>query len=180
MSGECLCTDSLRGKRLPCGLLPERGWTGAECGAPRSPSRLQSRRRRVTIQGWGEGGSSKVAPLGLRSWDPPRRKGASATRASRAESPRVSQVCKVKILTELRPFPLLEEHQSKPKARPPRASELCVPTPPAPAWSEGRYSSGCQAWGALGERLVNSRGSQQEMLRLAFDHPVETFGCISK
>lgn len=66
-SGECVGTDSLRGKRLPCGLLPERGWTGAERGAPGSPSRLQSQRRRFAIQGWGEGGSSKVAPLGSRT-----------------------------------------------------------------------------------------------------------------
>lgn len=52
----------------------------------------------------------------------------------------------MKILTELRPFPLPEENRSKPKARPPTVSELCVPTLPAQAWAAGRYSSDCGAW----------------------------------
>lgn len=108
---ECLGTDTLRGRRLPWGLLPERVWTGAERGALRSPSRLQSGWRRVPIQSWGEGGSC----------DTRRGKGTSATR-NPVENHAVSQVCKMKIHTELRPFPLPEENQSKPKARPPRVS----------------------------------------------------------
>lgn len=89
---------------------------------------------------------------------PRRRKGASATR-SPVENHLLSQVCKVKILTELRPFPLPEKNQSKPKARPPTVSELCVPHPACSGVGCGALLLRLRSVGALGARLVTSRES---------------------